>query len=91
MNKRLNQVRTFTSYDLLTLKKKQKNFLFQTFWLIPPTERNLQLYEHWVLSGKQGDMFFGDKVEKCQRIELTEGMTFYIPTGQWTLKFYWSG
>ncbi|XP_042220286.1 uncharacterized protein LOC121865035 isoform X3 [Homarus americanus] len=51
------------------------------FWLIPPTERNLQLYEQWVLSGKQSDIFFGDTVDKCARIELFQGNTFFIPTG----------
>lgn len=53
----------------------------KVFWLIPPTEKNLQLYETWVLSGKQGDVFFGDTVEKCGRITLEEGWTFFIPTG----------
>ncbi|XP_022665564.1 lysine-specific demethylase 2B-like isoform X2 [Varroa destructor] len=51
------------------------------FWLIPPTETNLKLYESWVLSGKQGDIFFGQSVEKCARIELNAGETFFIPTG----------
>ncbi|CAL4086162.1 unnamed protein product, partial [Meganyctiphanes norvegica] len=51
------------------------------FWLIPPTERNLQLYEQWVLSGKQSDIFFGDTVDKCARVELESGYTFFIPTG----------
>ncbi|XP_045134294.1 lysine-specific demethylase 2A-like [Portunus trituberculatus] len=51
------------------------------FWLIPPTERNLQLYEQWVLSGKQSDIFFGDTVVKCGRVELNQGNTFFIPTG----------
>ncbi|CAG0908158.1 unnamed protein product, partial [Cyprideis torosa] len=45
----------------------------KVFWLIPPTERNLGLYENWVLSGKQGDIFFGDTVEKCSRILLQKG------------------
>ncbi|CAH0549530.1 unnamed protein product [Brassicogethes aeneus] len=53
----------------------------KVFWLIPPTEHNLALYERWVLSGKQSDIFFGDTVEKCARIELKEGNTFFIPTG----------
>ncbi|XP_025836100.1 jmjC domain-containing histone demethylation protein 1 isoform X2 [Agrilus planipennis] len=53
----------------------------KVFWLIPPTEHNLNLYEKWVLSGKQGDIFFGDQVEKCARITLMEGNTFFIPTG----------
>ncbi|XP_059815503.1 lysine-specific demethylase 2B-like [Hypanus sabinus] len=51
------------------------------FWLIPPTPLNLEIYESWVLSGKQGDIFLGDKVEKCQRIELKQGYTFLIPSG----------
>ncbi|GJQ78058.1 hypothetical protein Trydic_g2401 [Trypoxylus dichotomus] len=53
----------------------------KVFWLIPPTEHNLDLYERWVLSGKQSDIFFGDTVERCARITLTEGNTFFIPTG----------
>ncbi|XP_046386449.1 jmjC domain-containing histone demethylation protein 1-like isoform X1 [Ischnura elegans] len=51
------------------------------FWLIPPTERNLALYEQWVLSGKQSDVFFADTVERCARVKLHEGNTFFIPTG----------
>lgn len=51
------------------------------FWLIPPTERNFQLYERWVLSGKQSDIFFGDTVDRCARVELNSGNTFFIPTG----------
>ncbi|KAI5722053.1 hypothetical protein M8J76_002946 [Diaphorina citri] len=53
----------------------------KVFWLIPPTEHNIKLYEQWVLSGKQGDIFFGDTVERCGRITLTAGNTFFIPTG----------
>lgn len=53
----------------------------KVFWLIPPTQENLQLYEKWVLSGKQSDIFFGDTVEKCGRVYLTAGNTFLIPTG----------
>lgn len=51
------------------------------FWMIPPTEKNLNLYENWVLSGKQSDIFFGDTVEKCARIRLEAGNTFFIPSG----------
>lgn len=53
----------------------------KVFWLIPPTEKNIQLYEKWVLSGKQSAIFFGDTVEKCARIYLTAGNTFLIPSG----------
>lgn len=54
----------------------------QVFWLIPPTPQNLDMYENWVLSGKQGDIFLGDKCCDCQRIELNQGNTFIIPSGQ---------
>ncbi|KAG5263503.1 hypothetical protein AALO_G00265540 [Alosa alosa] len=53
----------------------------KVFWLIPPTPQNLELYENWVLSGKQGDIFLGDKATQCQRIELKQGYTFMIPSG----------
>ncbi|XP_007574682.1 lysine (K)-specific demethylase 2Aa isoform X2 [Poecilia formosa] len=53
----------------------------KVFWLIPPTDPNLELYENWVLSGKQGDIFLGDRVSDCQRIELKPGCTFIIPSG----------
>ncbi|XP_041095298.1 lysine-specific demethylase 2A-like [Polyodon spathula] len=53
----------------------------KVFWVIPPTPQNLELYENWVLSGKQGDIFLGDKVSECQRIELKQGYTFMIPSG----------
>ncbi|CAL8356944.1 unnamed protein product [Merluccius merluccius] len=53
----------------------------KVFWLIPPTPQNLETYENWVLSGKQGDIFLGDKCHDCQRIELKQGYTFMIPSG----------
>ncbi|XP_066507893.1 lysine (K)-specific demethylase 2Bb isoform X2 [Hoplias malabaricus] len=53
----------------------------KVFWLIPPSSQNLELYEQWVLSGKQSDIFLGDQVEGCQRIHLKQGYTFFIPSG----------
>ncbi|XP_069816997.1 lysine-specific demethylase 2B isoform X4 [Dendropsophus ebraccatus] len=53
----------------------------KVFWLIPPTVYNLQLYEEWLLSGKQTDIFLGDRSQGCQRIELQQGHTFFIPSG----------
>uniref|UniRef100_A0A7N6BR34 [histone H3]-dimethyl-L-lysine(36) demethylase n=1 Tax=Anabas testudineus TaxID=64144 RepID=A0A7N6BR34_ANATE len=53
----------------------------KVFWLIPPTPQNLEMYENWVLSGKQGDIFLGDKCHDCQRIVLNQGNTFIIPSG----------
>ena len=49
--------------------------------MIPPTEENTETYENWTLSGKQGDIFLGDRVMECGRIRLEAGDTFMIPTG----------
>nr|XP_039266845.1 lysine-specific demethylase 2B-like [Styela clava] len=51
------------------------------FWLIPPTNKNLETYERWTKSGKQGDLFFGDLVDKCQRVHLHTGDSLMIPSG----------
>ncbi|KAK7930084.1 hypothetical protein WMY93_006479 [Mugilogobius chulae] len=59
----------------------------KVFWLIPPTPQNLELYENWVLSGKQGDVFLGDRATDCQRIELKKGFTFFIPSGAGEVSF----
>ncbi|XP_073769563.1 lysine (K)-specific demethylase 2Bb isoform X2 [Danio rerio] len=53
----------------------------KVFWLIPPNAHNLSLYEDWVLSGKQSDIFLGDRADGCQRVELKQGYTFFIPSG----------
>uniref|UniRef100_A0A8C2A808 Lysine-specific demethylase 2B n=1 Tax=Cyprinus carpio TaxID=7962 RepID=A0A8C2A808_CYPCA len=53
----------------------------KVFWLIPPSPHNLSLYEDWVLSGKQTDIFLGDRSDSCQRVELKQGYTFFIPSG----------
>uniref|UniRef100_A0A3B3V1Q6 Lysine-specific demethylase 2B n=1 Tax=Poecilia latipinna TaxID=48699 RepID=A0A3B3V1Q6_9TELE len=53
----------------------------KVFWLVPPTPHNLALYEDWVLSGKQSDVFLGDRADGCQRVELKQGYTFFIPSG----------
>ena len=53
----------------------------KVFWLIPPTEANLKAYQQWTLSGRQGEVFFGDMVEKCGMITLEAGHTFFIPSG----------
>jgi F-box/leucine-rich repeat protein 10/11 len=41
----------------------------------------LKAFENWTFSGKQGDVFFGDMVEKCGRMVLNPGNTFFIPSG----------
>ncbi|KOB72758.1 putative JmjC domain-containing histone demethylation protein 1B [Operophtera brumata] len=74
------KVESTNALDDMMYPKVQKYCLMSVFWLIPPTEKNLQLYEKWVLSGKQSDVFFGDTVEKCIRVHVTS-YTFFIPTG----------
>ena len=59
----------------------QCNLVCKIFWLIPPSDDNLKLYEEWTLSGKQGDVFFGDTVAKCGKIILDPGNTLLIPSG----------
>ncbi|KAJ8044202.1 Lysine-specific demethylase 2B [Holothuria leucospilota] len=53
----------------------------KVFWLIPPSEHNMQIYENWVLSSKQGDIFLGDKVSDCGKVYLEAGDSFLIPSG----------
>ncbi len=53
----------------------------KVFWLIPPTEKNLRIYEKWTLSGEQSNVFLPDLVDDCQRIELQQGWTFMLPSG----------
>ena len=57
----------------------------QVFWLIPPTNKNVSIYENWVLSGKQGDVFLADTINDCQKITLHAGNTFMIPSGRLAL------
>lgn len=50
--------------------------------MVEPTEKNLALYEQWMMNTSAGDSpFFGSLVGKCSRIELLAGDTFIIPSG----------
>ncbi|XP_059160163.1 lysine-specific demethylase 7A-like isoform X2 [Physella acuta] len=51
------------------------------FYLIKPTQANLMLYERWLSSSKQNEMFFGDQVDKCYCMTVKQGHTLFIPTG----------
>lgn len=51
------------------------------FYLIPPTEENLLLYEEWVSSSNQSELFFGNQVKDCHQFTLLPGNTLFIPTG----------
>ena len=41
----------------------------------------MQKYQEWLLSDRQSDVFFGDEVQICQRFEVPQGGTFFIPSG----------
>jgi len=53
------------------------------FWLLPPTESHLRLYEEWILTGRQNECFFADLCTSndCQMIILEPGWTFFLPSG----------
>uniref|UniRef100_A0A7M5WSM2 Uncharacterized protein n=1 Tax=Clytia hemisphaerica TaxID=252671 RepID=A0A7M5WSM2_9CNID len=51
------------------------------FYFIEPTEENLKKYAQWVSSSDQGQVFFGEKVDKCYKVRLTQGNTLILPTG----------
>ncbi|KAM8793692.1 histone lysine demethylase PHF8 [Eudromia elegans] len=51
------------------------------FYLVRPTPANLALFEAWSSSSNQGEMFFGDQVDRCYRCPLRQGQTLFIPTG----------
>ncbi|XP_026274474.1 histone lysine demethylase PHF8-like isoform X2 [Frankliniella occidentalis] len=53
----------------------------KVFYLIKPTQANLSLYQRWMTSSTQQDMFFGDQVDACYRLVVRRGSTLLIPTG----------
>ena len=50
------------------------------FWLVKPTDENLELYKNWKLKSSDSS-FFGDVVKECQRVELKENSLFLMPSG----------
>ncbi|KAG8467217.1 hypothetical protein KFE25_000533 [Diacronema lutheri] len=53
----------------------------KTFFLAPPSARNLHRFELWSQSELQAVTFFGREAEGCARLELSAGDTLFIPTG----------
>lgn len=51
------------------------------YYLARPTAANLGLFEAWGRSRNQGQLFFGDQVDRCYRCPLRQGQTLFIPTG----------
>lgn len=43
--------------------------LGQEFLMVRPTPENLKLYEDWIRSPTQSQVFFGDLVDVCYRCE----------------------
>jgi len=53
----------------------------KTFYFIAPTAKNLSLFERWQRLQNQREIFFGDMVDKCYKLELEQRETVIIPTG----------
>jgi hypothetical protein len=51
------------------------------FYLIPPTVKNLLIYESWTCSSEQSITFLGDLVDDCFYFDLIPGETLIIPSG----------
>ncbi|XP_020290653.1 lysine-specific demethylase phf2-like isoform X2 [Pseudomyrmex gracilis] len=53
----------------------------KVFYLVKPTQANLQLYQHWMCSSTQSETFFGDQADACYKCVIKQGQTMMIPTG----------
>jgi len=53
----------------------------KVFWLVPPTDSNLGLYEDWARQPPGKAQFFGARAEGCCRLELPAGSTLFLPAG----------
>ncbi|XP_055353760.1 lysine-specific demethylase 7B-like [Paramacrobiotus metropolitanus] len=50
------------------------------FYLIAPTDSNLEKYEEWMKSDKQSERFLGAECH-CYKLELNQGETILMPSG----------
>ncbi len=62
--------------DLLLFIKGEK-----IFYLIEPTDENLQKYADWSKSPTESETFLGDCVSHCYKMHLREENTVFIPAG----------
>ncbi|XP_048586432.1 lysine-specific demethylase 7A isoform X2 [Nematostella vectensis] len=53
----------------------------KVFYFVEPTPANLEKYHQWVMSSTQSEIFFGDMVKKCYKVQIKQGQTLFIPTG----------
>ncbi|CAF1567101.1 unnamed protein product [Rotaria sp. Silwood1] len=51
------------------------------FYLIEPTDENLQKYADWSKSPNESETFLGDCVSHCYKMHLREGNTILLPSG----------
>jgi len=51
------------------------------FYLIEPTDENLQKYADWTRSPTESETFLGDCVSHCYKMHLREDNTVFIPAG----------
>ncbi len=51
------------------------------FYLIEPTDENLQKYADWSKSSTESETFLGDCVSHCYKMHLREDNTVFIPAG----------
>ena len=47
--------------------------------MIEPTDTNLQLYEDWVTSPNQNEVFLADKVKTCYKCKVKQGQCSVKP------------
>jgi F-box/leucine-rich repeat protein 10/11 len=53
--------------------------VLQIFFMVPPTDHNLKLFEQWTKGGSQNQVFFGDICTGCSMVTLTVGeVNLYI-------------
>ena len=52
------------------------------FLLIPPSQENYSLFQHWQMSGEQEGLFLAELVEQAQLVHLHRGDTFIMPSGE---------
>lgn len=53
----------------------------KSFWLLPPKQENLDMFEQWSRSGEQEKTFLADETKDCQLVTIEAGNTFFIPSG----------
>jgi F-box/leucine-rich repeat protein 10/11 len=50
----------------------------KVFLVAPPSARNLEAFEEWASSEKQGSVFFGERGEGWRRVEMEAGDTLLM-------------